>query len=463
MKFVDREEELRLLNRYHELSRNKLIVLALYGLRRVGKTRLVREFCREKSYIYFFINPDKSPKSLLREFEDELKASGLPNYVKLNDWRDFVRVLFDNFQQHVIILDEFQNFAKLSPEIFGYFQSEIDRNEEKPLMIIFVGSSIGMMKDIFSNRNRPLYGRVKNLLHLKPFSFINSIELANEAGVSELRKIIELYTIFGGFPRYWEAIKELDLSNRNIIDIVHELFVSKYAPFIREGFYLVGEERKTYLAILEAISIGLRKLTDIASYLSIPETQLSGPLSELVHRYEILIREKPVFSSRRSKISMYRISIPVLRFWFRFIYRNWSMIELGEESVVLSRIKNGLNGIIAEGFEDIAREILISFFRERKESVKEIGRWWRKRVEIDIVASTIKRNYAFEVKWSNLSKKETIGILYELKEKAKLVGKNIDKLGIIARKIENKEEVRELGFIALDLEDIKNHRKEIRS
>ena len=108
MKFVDREEELRLLNRYHELSRNKLIVLALYGLRRVGKTRLVREFCREKSYIYFFINPDKSPKSLLREFEDELKASGLPNYVKLNDWRDFVRVLFDNFQQHVIILDEFQ-------------------------------------------------------------------------------------------------------------------------------------------------------------------------------------------------------------------------------------------------------------------------------------------------------------------------------------------------------------------
>jgi len=455
MKFVDRDEELELLNRYYRLSERKLIVLGIYGLRRVGKTRLVREFVKNKKYVYFFINPGKSPKSLLKEFEREIKVRGVPDYVKLTDWRDFIRVIFDFFRGYVVIFDEFQYFSKVAPEVFGYFQKEIDSNEEKPIMLIFIGSLIGMMKDLFTNRNRPLYGRVSNLIHLKPFSFINSVLLANEAGIRDLRKIIELYTIFGGFPRYWEAIKELELPRESTIKIIERLFVSKYAPFIREGFYLIGEERKTYLSILEAIAIGLRKLSEIASYLGIPETQLSGPISELVEKFEVVIRERPVFAPKRSKISMYRIGIPALKFWFRFLYRNWSLLELGEYDVIMSKIEKELNEVIAEGFEDIAREIIIHYLRNKGEKIHSIGRWWRKGIEIDIIASCDKNNYAFEVKWSNLTGKKAINILYSLKEKTKHVGKEIKHIGILARKIEKKAEIRELGFIAIDLEDIK--------
>ena len=35
------------------------------------------------------------------------------------------------------------------------------------------------------------------------------------------------------------------------------------------------------------------------------------------------------------------------------------------------------------------------------------------------------------------------------------MGKEIKHIGILARKIEKKAEIRELGFIAIDLEDIK--------
>lgn len=456
MRFVNRTEEMRLLSKYFNLSRKKLVTLAIYGLRRVGKTRLVREFCRDKDYIYFFVSADKPSKSLLREFEIELKSRGLPSYLRLINWRDFIKALFDFLEGYIIIIDEFQNFARIAPEFFSYLQREIDENEDKNLMLVIIGSSIGMMKNIFTNRKRPLYGRVKNLIHLKPFNFIDTIELAVEAGVNNLQKILELYTILGGFPRYWEAIQELELSSKSTLDIINELFVSKYAPFIREGFYLIGEERKSYLAILEAISLGLRKLSDIASYLNIPETQLSGPISDLVQNLEVVVRERPIFAPRRSKLSIYRIAMPALRFWFRFIYRNWSLIELGEFKLVSSRVRSGIIELIAEGFEDVSRELIVKYLRERNEEIRAIGRWWRKRIEIDIVVSCTNNNYAFEVKWSNLNKKESINLLYSLKEKTKYIERKIDRIGIIARKISNKEELRDLGFIALDINDLKS-------
>ncbi len=46
MKFVGREKELNELSEIEALSRKKLFVVALFGLRRVGKTRLLLEFLR---------------------------------------------------------------------------------------------------------------------------------------------------------------------------------------------------------------------------------------------------------------------------------------------------------------------------------------------------------------------------------------------------------------------------------
>lgn len=55
MRFIDREKELEVLRKARERSRKKLYTLAIYGLRRVGKTRLLREFLGEKD-LYFFVD-----------------------------------------------------------------------------------------------------------------------------------------------------------------------------------------------------------------------------------------------------------------------------------------------------------------------------------------------------------------------------------------------------------------------
>jgi len=58
-----------------------------------------------------------------------------------------------------MIFDEFQYFTRIAPEVFGEFQKFIDIYSNKPMLLIFVEAMIGIMKDIFENKARPLYDR----------------------------------------------------------------------------------------------------------------------------------------------------------------------------------------------------------------------------------------------------------------------------------------------------------------
>ena len=49
--FIGREKELRDLNRLYE--RNSFQLYVLYGRRRIGKTTLLKEFCRDKNAIFY--------------------------------------------------------------------------------------------------------------------------------------------------------------------------------------------------------------------------------------------------------------------------------------------------------------------------------------------------------------------------------------------------------------------------
>ena len=49
--FIGREQELKKLNRMYQSD--KLEVAVIYGRRRVGKTTLINEFCKDKKTIFF--------------------------------------------------------------------------------------------------------------------------------------------------------------------------------------------------------------------------------------------------------------------------------------------------------------------------------------------------------------------------------------------------------------------------
>lgn len=77
MNFIDRERELKALERFWQEEATQLIVI--YGKRRIGKTELIKQFIKERPHIYFLaqsINEHENLK-LLSEvvgkfFDDEI-------------------------------------------------------------------------------------------------------------------------------------------------------------------------------------------------------------------------------------------------------------------------------------------------------------------------------------------------------------------------------------------------------
>ena len=67
--FYNREEEFELLDRLYNSSKFELLIM--YGRRRVGKTTLLSQYCKDKNNI-FFIGEEVNEKLLLDKFSKEI-------------------------------------------------------------------------------------------------------------------------------------------------------------------------------------------------------------------------------------------------------------------------------------------------------------------------------------------------------------------------------------------------------
>ncbi len=473
MKFINRRKELTELTEVEALSKKKLFVVAIYGLRRVGKTRLLLEFLRVvgsgrgsgdgsgsgygRDGLYFFVNKNKTSADLLEEFQGIMKRNGLLGELEsLVSWDKFFEVLITR-EAPPIVFDEFQNFRFVEPSVMGILQKSIDLNEDKPGLIFLSGSLIGLMKKLFKDSKEPLYGRIKKGMKLEPLALESCFEIGE---LLKLRKedLMELYFLFGGYPRYYVAVEDFGLEGKKSWDIVKHLFLAKDAPMEDEVGSILSQEfggrSGTYYSILEAIANGNNTISSIASGMNTPPTSLTRQVKELKDHFEMIELELP-FSGRKG---VYRIKHPLMEFWFSNIHRNFS--EYAErKQEFLDKLKGNLNAFYGKRFEAAARELVVS----------ELGldmakRQWGKiagaakgenTYEIDILGRKGGEVFAFECKWSDVDYPEAKSILAKLKDKIRHVPRvpGTAHLGIVAKRMTNKQELRADGYYAYDLAD----------
>ena len=121
------------------------------------------------------------------------------------------------------------------------------------------------------------------------------------------------------------------------------------------------------------------------------------------------------------------------------------------------KTKKDNNRYMGAIFEDINIKYLRNLIRK---DFEKIGKWWHKDQEIDIIAlNKQKKQIAFfECKWKELNYNKSLEILNELKKKAQNVKwlntQREELFGLIAKKIENKKELRK-EFYVYDLDDLK--------
>jgi len=402
--FIDRKEELDFLESQYE-KRPSLAIL--YGRRRVGKSTLVEKFCRDKLHIYYTASESNSKEQLeefyqiaYQQLEDELIKD------LSHGWEAILRYLKE--KDLVIVLDEFPYIIKADKSIPSKIQRLWDKElKDSDLFLILTGSSISMMEDKVLSPKSPLYGRRTGQWKLEPFDFKSTMDFFPDISFEDK---IGVYSILGGIPYFLEQFD----GKKSIKENIRANILSKGSVLHNEVEFLMREEFRepmNYYTILRSVSQGNTKFSEIQNDTGIDKNNLTSYLSVLRNLH--LIKRRTPITKKKSKKGRYYLEDNFFKFWFNFIFPNKSQLET-EDEVLLNNIMNSFDEYVSFIFEDICRELT-----SLKYPKFEVGRWWYKEDEIDIVALNENKILLGECKWSK--NKVDFGLLNDLKEKAKKV------------------------------------------
>ena len=422
MRFVNRKTELEILERFYR--EDKFHFIPIYGRRRIGKTRLVQEFIKDRPAIYFLadsVAEHEQLKNLGREagafFEDVLAQRGF------DDWHQFFEYLKRKVKKRtILVIDEFPYLVNSNKGISSIFQKGIDEYlKDTKLFLILMGSSVGMMEKEVLFYKAPLYGRRTGSLEMKEMAFGCLKDFFPKISIDGL---VSIYGVTGTIPAYLEKLDP----EKDIFHNVEEQILSRGTFLHNEVEYLLREELReprNYFVILRSIAQGKRKLSEIINDTGFEKSLLSRYL-EILRSLRFVEKEVPVTEKYpdKSKLGLYRIHDRFFEFWFKYVFPNRSKIEIGKSTEVLRLIKETFDRHLSFAFEDVCRQHCLELMREGRIRFSSIGRWWQKNEEIDIVAldEENKEIYFGEAKWS----RNPVGadILDELKRKAALVDWN---------------------------------------
>ena len=190
MDFIGREKEMSLLNK--EFSKDHSLII-IKGGRRVGKSRLIEEFLKDKEHLYCEID-NETKQSMLSSLSK--KVSGGLN-IRFDSWSDALRYYVLNHPgKKVIAIDEFQYAVKADPDVRIEMQSLWDTSLSKnEVMLILCGSSLVSMNSLTGDLRSPLYGRNSLDLTVLPLPFRTTMS-------KDYRRSVERYAVTGGVPYY---------------------------------------------------------------------------------------------------------------------------------------------------------------------------------------------------------------------------------------------------------------------
>ncbi len=450
IQFINRESELKTLT--NQLNKRSTLIL-LYGRRRVGKTRLVREFLKKNKHLYFYI-PNAEEKTILSEFSKAVEDDFF-NGFRFTDFNSFMEYLAKKASEGTVIaIDEFQRLTNINGAISHLQKFWDEKLSVTKCYLILTGSSIGTIRRIALSGNAPLYGRRTATLKIEPLKYLDLFKWFKKFSADDL---VEIYASFGGTPAYLEHIDETLSVDENIIQKI----LSKNSPLLDEPEMLLMQEIRTpqrYLDILAAIASNKQAFSEISEATGLNRESTSVYLRTL-EILDLIERITPI-TEQNAKRGLYHIRDPFFNFWFKFVRPNKRQIELELERNVWASAKEDFNRYLGHLFEDICSEVLVKMAKNGNLpiTVDRIGKWWWKETEIDLLGLEKRsgKALAVEVKWSNLDYSESRRLLSELEKKAQQVhGAKEFTFGLMAKSIQEKESLRNEGFFALDLEDFK--------
>jgi AAA+ ATPase superfamily predicted ATPase len=445
--FIGRERELRFFEEKYHAAGAQMIVL--YGRRRVGKTELLHKFCEDKPHVFYSCREISDAKQL-EAFSERVINAGSPaaKYIgAFQDWESAFKGMLElptDAAKKLLVVDEFPYMCKGNPSIPSVLQVLWDEAlKRQNIMIVLCGSAMSFIEKEFLSEKSPFYGRATGIYKMNELPFADAIQFfPNYLAADKMTA----YSILGGIPHY---LLQFD-PGLSLRDNIIKNVLSKGSVLYSEVEFLIRQELREpalYNTIIEAVALGNTRLNDIYTKTQMDKAKISVYLKNLID-LGLLTREFPVLSGEKERAAsargLYRVTDHFFRFWFGFVFTNFSDLETGDaEGVFDYAVEPRLNDFASPAFEMVCRE----FLREKSRlgqlafRIGKLGRWWGKLSktvpaendqerlmtvdsEIDIVAVDVNSNHYIlgECKFRNTVME--LSDLAKLKEKSVIVKKD---------------------------------------
>ena len=381
-----------------ELLQRKTPQLALlYGRRRLGKTHLLTHVLPAGETFYWTASATTSAQNREQLIRDVALWTREPLDPKdYPTWRTVFRLLLELGRARAIVLDEFQYLGEDPRELAGVC-SELNaaweqRRPPRALTFVLAGSSVRTLEAL-DEGGAPLHGRFAWKAALRPFNYWYCAQMAN---FRSSRARIGAYGIFGGTPRYLDALRP----TQSLADNAARLMLAprgevrglvETAILQEQGLREIAK----YQAIMRSIGTGCTEVNDIAQRSGLP---VDTPLRDKIERLINLgyVSRTRNLDAKSTAPYRYRISDPAFAFYYEFVSPNEAALERTDPGYFWRHvIEPRFDTYLGHVFERVAEQAYERLQPGlRLPVIREWGRWegqdrTGQSLEIDIAATLV--------------------------------------------------------------------------
>lgn len=409
-----RTKELQYLNQYYQKEGSHLLVV--YGQEGIGKTTLLKEFVKGKAYRYYAARYASNEKQM-KIFAEEM---GMRQSEDVSSYLQVLNAVTDaeTTMKKVLIIDEFHKILKQGNSFFSDIIAYIEQEEKQDVLMILCSSSVAFVENSLVRKVGRGALSIHGFYKIKELGFAEIVKMFDEYSTVEC---IEVYSVLGGVPRLLNCFDKKLSVRENIIKNI----LTKGSLLREEGSRQVAKElRETavYHTILSELAEGHYKLNELHEKTGFSRAKISVYLKNLM---ELEFTDK-IFSidtkgRENTQKGIYQIKNHYVHFWFVFLWRNISELEILEPEEFYDRyIEPYLKQYVAYYFPKICTEYMeIKNLRgELPIQYVKSGRWVGKTGNIDLLAvDERQRKLACFCRYENpMSYEEYEQSLYQLKQ-----------------------------------------------
>lgn len=385
--FVGRKEELAFLEELY--SRETFVTCALTGRRRIGKTALLEEFCRDKRSLFFRFRRTSLSANLSHISRVVAASADLPEeqYGDVEGALDSVRRMCADGRT-VVVFDEYPFLSEISPSISSDFQHFVDMLRGTLAMVVFCGSSVSAMRSEFMEMSSPLYGRMLARYTLGPLSYRECREFHPRMDEMDA---LRTYLTVGGVPQYHRILAEPTYR-----ECVAMHFLRLGSELCEESETVISCELSPvgkHVAIVDALAEGRRDLKRISEWTGYPKSTCSRMLDDL-ETIGVVDRIRPMAMGKRDR--PYDIADSLVAFSYAVIRRH---PDLGMHSDTLGAydaIRGEVSSFLGHRFERFCAD----YIRENYITL-DIGKWWGRidgeDTDVDVVAKVTEDDIRYDL------------------------------------------------------------------